>query len=157
MASSRLETERVQLLVKLMDAMGPAVAPIVAPAPYRIVMQAAAQPKPFTVVNFGERSPTNVIPLSKQRPDGIPTLPDMIALTLKAVGDGLRPAQIIAQIRRQWWPSMPADRLYTTVHRMVQLRRVEKIGDRYRLPMPAPVPPTVNSHAEARLSQQRPR
>ena len=103
--------------------------------------------KPLTVVSLAEKPPDNVVPL----PKGRPTLPAMIELTLKGIGDGLRSGQIIAQIKREWWPELPADRVYTAVHGMVQKGRLQKHDDRCKLPVPTAVPPNANGHAEAPL------
>lgn len=157
---SRLETERAQLLVKLMEAMGPpGVAPIAAPAPYRITVGPAAAVKaPLLVIQPPEHSlkldpprfvaaavqppiekpiekPTaTIVPLHK-KPDGLPTLNDMIVTTLKGIGDGLRPIQIVQSIRREWWKDMPPERVYQSLYRLVQHGRLQKHGDRYKLIM----------------------
>jgi hypothetical protein len=67
------------------------------------------------------------------KPQGIPTVPDMILRTLTSAGDGLRPAQITNSIRREWWPDMPADRVATTIFRMAHDGRLAKDGNRYKL------------------------
>jgi hypothetical protein len=113
---SRLETERIQVLVKLMDAQLSAVAPLSAPV--------------SKSVNIPDAKPAAP---SVAKPQGIPTVPDMIFETLRGLGDGLRPIQITNQIRREWWPEMPPDRVATVAHRLMQEGRLAKDGNRYKL------------------------
>jgi hypothetical protein len=147
---SRLETERAQLLFKLMEAMSPpTVAPIAAPASYHVTIGPAVAVKgPLSITPKIVADPftdaaaiakleaavdnTNVVPLRK-KPNGLPTLNDMIATTLKGVGAGLRPIQIVQSIRREWWKDMPRERVYQSLYRLVQHGRLRRHGDRYKL------------------------
>lgn len=126
---SRLEAERTQLLVKLMEAMAHSPAPqqINPAAPYRVTMTTASALDLSANAASGSNKP------EYSKPDGIPTMSQMIEITLKGVHDGLRPKQIISQIKREWWAQMPNERAHQGLFRMVRAGRLEKINDRYKL------------------------
>jgi hypothetical protein len=125
---SRLEAERTQLLVKLMEAVAQSTPQQINPtAPYRVTMTTA----PALDLSANAASGLNKPEYSK--PDGIPTMSQMIEITLKGVGDGLKPKQIINQIKREWWPDMPNERVHQGLFRGVRKGHLQKDGNRYKL------------------------
>lgn len=125
----RLEAERAQLLIRIMEAMAHSPMPqqINPTAPYRVTMTTA----PALDLSANAASGPNKPEYSK--PDGIPTMSQMIEITLKGVGDGLKPKQIINQIKREWWPDMPGERVHQGLFRGVRMGQLQKDGNRYKL------------------------
>lgn len=123
---SRLEAERAQLLVKMMDAMVQQAS--VPSMPYRVVMETGRALPQLQIVK------TSLAKQSKPpKPVGLPAVTDMIEATLKNADEGLRPVQITNNIRTQWWSDMPSERTHQGLFRLVKYGRVQRYGDRYRL------------------------
>jgi hypothetical protein len=70
---------------------------------------------------------------SASKPQGLPSVPEMILQALVDAADGLRPRDITQTIRREWWADMPADRVPVTAFRMAKEGRLAKDGNKYRL------------------------
>ena len=87
---SRLETERAQLLVKLVEATTTAVPAAVLAAPYRVVLQ---MPAPENVPRPLPNPASLVDRRRKHKPDGLPSIAAMITATLKETPN-LRPTEI---------------------------------------------------------------
>jgi hypothetical protein len=129
---SRLEAERAQLLVKLVEATATVPAAALA-APYRVVMQMPA-PAPAAVLRSLPNNPPAhpVDARRKHKPDGLPSITAMITAVLKKT-PGLRPAEIADFIRKQWWPDLPTPTISTTVWRMVRSGHLTQQDGRYAL------------------------
>jgi hypothetical protein len=120
---SRLEAERVKLLIRLYDA-SPTVAPNAAEA---VAPTVAAPATPESIPDATLAAP------SVSKPHGLPSVPEMILQALVDATDGLRPRDITQTIRREWWCDMPADRVPVTAFRMAKEGRLAKDGNRYKL------------------------
>jgi hypothetical protein len=131
---SRLEAERTQLLVKLVEAMAPSVIPTppaVGPtSPWRVTLQMP------TSDNVSRPSPNQpAYPADarrKHKADGLPSIATMITAVLKET-PGLRPPEIADFIRKQWWPDLPTPTISTTVWRMVRSGHLTQQDGRYAL------------------------
>jgi hypothetical protein len=152
----RLEAERTQLLVKMIEAMAPTADPVAAlppslsPGPYRVTMapstdrscpmlrQAAA-----AVPATPRLPPLRARPARKKRsvkPVGIPTTAQMTLTVLQEAGSWLQTKQITEAIRNRWWPQATSRDIGPGAWRMAQtgqLERSEQHG--YRLPVVRPV------------------
>jgi hypothetical protein len=72
-----------------------------------------------------------------QKPDDIPTMPQMITLALKdAVANGksgLGPAEITSFIKKTWWPEVDINKVGPIAWRMWQRKELTKRGSKYSL------------------------
>jgi hypothetical protein len=161
----RLEAERTQLLVAMVEAMAPAadtlaVAPVGARADYNVVMSCPAgkgQPtgsyKPWyppvvpdepKAVSPPRRHAAQVHPIRKYKrsgkPTNLPTTEVMIFAVLQGTG-WMRPNEITSAIRDRYWPGAPRTTAPSVVWRLAQKGRLEKGDDGYRLPVVAAGPP----------------
>jgi hypothetical protein len=92
---TRLENERAQALVKLMDAHAPLAAmPPSAPAVAKAVVVDAPSP------------PSEPDLRRKVKPDGLPPVSAMIVTALQATGKASRPVEIADYVRKRWWPTL---------------------------------------------------
>ena len=122
----RLEAERTQLLVKLVEAAGP--------APPVALQQPTAQP---AAAISPEEMPARARPFRKPstppKPDGTPTTRQMITTVLEHFSPKfLQPKQIEAVVRQEWWPDVPPHRIASCAWDMAKHGLVEKRGSRYR-------------------------
>jgi len=142
----RLEAERAGLLVKMIETMAPAVAPvaapaIVSPAPYSITMSPALTcPKGREVpaaIAVTLRTQPSARTAGKRRrnlkPANSATTADMVLSVLEGAG-WLRPNAITAVIKQRFWPAVTGHDIAPVVWRLGKLGRLEKGDDGYRLP-----------------------
>jgi hypothetical protein len=125
---SRLEAERAQLLVKLVEAAAaaPSTPPAMAAAqPYAITYEKAAMVSP--------PSPSPSVPATRHKPEGLPTTPAMIVAALQEAGKPARPSEIAAYIRGKWWAELPSKVIYTNAYRMFKDGRLAHVDGRYSL------------------------
>jgi hypothetical protein len=152
----RLEAERTNLLVKMIEALAPtadtlAVAPATAPAascadPYTVTMSCPRGKAP--AAPFAPYYPTPVpdVPVAaspsraagkqklRTKPANLPTAEAMILAVLQS-GDWMRPNQITQAIRDRYWKGMSRTAAPSVVWRMWQANRLEKGERGYRLPV----------------------
>jgi hypothetical protein len=150
----RLEAERAQLLVKIMEAVGGAAPTPLQATPYRVVVQ---QRGSIPVVEVPPAPPT-VPERRRLRPHGIPCMPDMILGVLKDALKGLVARQIIDAIRQRWWPEAPPNRVYTALVELRKSGRTQRYGDSMRWPSIAALTAQTamlrRRHAYSGLSRQ---
>lgn len=142
---SRLEAERAKLLVKIVEAMAPAVA-TTPPSP--VITQAAPFASPVEHVIIREPSPapargTVIVTdaaaeVGRHNKPADVTVPDMIEAVLQNAPQGLRPCEITAAIQEHYWPEAPRTWVSSVVWHMGQKGRLAKTGSGrgrlYRLP-----------------------
>jgi hypothetical protein len=160
----RLETERAQLMVKMIEAMAiaptiapaaiaPAVAPAAARADYNVVLMSCpagkAAPGPYKpwypavvpdvaatpIAAKAPPAPTRSTPKKKWTPK--PSgLPKTENLIFAVLENAgwLRPNQIVARIRERFWKDAHSACVSPLVWRMGRDGKLEKSGDGYRLP-----------------------
>jgi hypothetical protein len=122
----RLEAERAQLLVKLMDvraALAPTPLPEAASPPYRIIVHEPTTASPFEAAGING-APAVVATLAdvasvavagavsqegrKGKPPGLPSMTTMVSAALNDAaqrGHGLTPREVGAFIQQKWWPN----------------------------------------------------
>lgn len=145
----RLEAERAQLLVKLVEAMTPAATTAVASpavasaAPYNILMSPLTCPKGREVsaaipVTMRTPAPSRASGKRKHnpKPQGLETMETMILAVLQS-GDWMRPNRVTQAIRDRYWPSAPRNSAPPVMWRMGRDGHLEKGELGYRLPVPA--------------------
>jgi hypothetical protein len=115
----RLEAERAQLLLKIMETMQ-LVSPTAFAAPYRVVMQGTE-----TAV----RAVIGAQPIEAIIPMRLPTL-SMIKDALQSAPDGLLPNQIIKAVRTRGSQSKPT-MVYRAVNRLLKAGRIGRVDRRY--------------------------
>jgi hypothetical protein len=74
-----------------------------------------------------------------RKPDGIPTMPEMIQAALEnnaATGRGLEPKQMTEYIDKRWWKGVPSNAVGPIAWRMYMRHELNKRGKRYYLPNP---------------------
>ena len=77
-------------------------------------------------------SPAKLMPV---KPDGIPTMPEMITAVLSENSyRGMSPKDIMAEIARRWWPAVSSEYVGPIAWRMWKQGRLEKDGAVYALP-----------------------
>jgi hypothetical protein len=129
---SRLEAERTQLLVKLVEAVAPTATPTAAPAaPYRVVMQMQT-PTPDLLQPLPNPPAHPVDARRKHKPSNLPSVATMITAVLKETPN-LRPPEIADFIRKQWWPDLQTPVISTTVWRMVRSGHLTQQDGRYAI------------------------
>jgi hypothetical protein len=131
---TRLETGRMQLMLKIVDAMAPSVRSG-RPA---VEVPSAASPQPVATSKSSGAGNAVVaaVPAYEKplKPDGLPTVADMVLTVLKDAGPGgLRPPQVTRVLRTRWWPDIPNERAAQTMYSMAKAGRLRKHGLRYRL------------------------
>jgi hypothetical protein len=137
----RLEAERTGLLVKMIEALSPAAAPVAASSdPYRVVMSCPMGKTPPIVqpreaVPAMSRTPSRTAGKRKRslKPANSATTADMVLTVLQGAG-WLRPNQITAVIKQRFWPAVTGHDIAPVVWRLGKLGRLEKGDDGYRLP-----------------------
>ena len=108
---TRLENERAQTLVKLMDALAafaalPVVAPELPPPP----------PMPVCAEVQAVRR--------KLKPDGLPPMSVMIVTALQASGKAQRPVDIANYVRQRWWPTLATPAVNSQVWHMAKVGKL---------------------------------
>ena len=122
----RLEAERFQLLVKMVEA--------VTASPVGSVQPAPELSEDEDDVADGDEGVTAPDHPGKYKPAGLPSVPDMITATLRAAGPGgLQTKQIAEFIRQKWWPEITGGRIACIAWSMKRRGLVEKRGQRYRI------------------------
>ena len=78
-----------------------------------------------------------VRPKGTVRPEGIPTMPDMIKMAItsaiKEGKGGLSPSELCDRIDKTWWPGVDPNSVKPTAWRLEQDDRLKKVGDKYTL------------------------
>lgn len=72
----------------------------------------------------------------KRKPDGLPTLVNMVLAVLEnGTGEleGMRPREIAEIVRRMWWPDVRTPAVGATAWKLAGEGRLEKAGSFYRL------------------------
>jgi hypothetical protein len=118
---SRLEADRAQLLVRMIEVMhGPQPS-----APYAVTWQSA--------ISLNESAPT-LATVAVRKPDGLPSMSSMVLSVLdSAEAAGLKPKQIRECIRDKYWPEVPIDRVVSAVWRLAKNGKLHHSDGRYRL------------------------
>jgi hypothetical protein len=137
---SRLEAERAETMVKLMDAYGRrdgALVTLPAALPYAVRFTDAAVLPPLQPPRVEDDYRVKLAAAAPQRrklrPDGLPTTTDMIVTALREVGKPSRPIEITNFIRARWWPSVTNETVCPTVCRMAKDGRLTHAEGRYFL------------------------
>ena len=123
---TRLETGRMQLMLKIVDA--------VAPRPGRSAVEVPSAPSPQPAPK--REVVVAAVPDCERplKPDGLPTVAEMVLTVLEDAGPGgLRPPQVTRVLRTRWWPDIPNERAAQTMYAMAKAGRLRKHGLRYRL------------------------
>jgi hypothetical protein len=144
----RLEAERTNLLVKMVEALAPTTGPVASPsavtpspAPYNITMSSAltcprGREAPAAIpVTLREPSSKQAKPAGKHKPKpaNLPTMEEMIFAVLQG-GLWMRPNQVTAAIRARYWPDAPRNAAPPVAWRLGRAGRLERGDDGYRLP-----------------------
>lgn len=143
----RLEVERTNLLVKMIEVLAPTAAastaaPATSPAPYNITLSPAltcprGREAPAAIpVTLREPSSKQTKPAGRQKPKpkNLPTTEEMIFAVLDGAG-WQRPNQITAAIRARYWKEAPRNAAPPVAWRLGRDGRLEKGDDGYRLPV----------------------
>lgn len=70
--------------------------------------------------------------LTAGKPEGIPTMPEMITMVLREHTDGLEPKEIAAIIGKRWWPRVPVNAVGPIAWRMHKRSQLAKSGALYQ-------------------------
>jgi hypothetical protein len=129
---TRLETARMQLMLKIVDAV--ASPPEVAPAPPVIIR---VPPPSSPALADAERQPVQVQKRrSSIKPAGLPTLTDMVLAVLdgeRTPGAGMRPRDIARIACQVWGPGIRAHGIATAAWKLAGRGQLEKNGSLYKL------------------------
>jgi hypothetical protein len=126
---TRLETGRMQLMLKIVDAIAPSARPVAE-------ARSAVFPQPVPGPSGAGNSAVAAVPDCEKplKPEGLPTVAAMVLTVLKDAGPGgLRPPQVTRVLRTRWWPDIPTERAAQTMYAMAKAGRLRKHGLRYRL------------------------
>ncbi len=71
-----------------------------------------------------------------KKPDGFPTMPELIVMALRHEKRPLEPREITAVIRRNWWPDVENHKIGSIVWRLNNRNDIQKVEgtSTYRLP-----------------------
>ena len=140
----RLEAERTNLLVKMIEALAPTVAApsaVVPASAYSVTLSALTRPHgrevPLTIPVTLRQPPARSAGKQKRnpKPKNLPSTKEMIFAVLQS-GDWMRPNQITQAIRDRYWKDAPRTAVPSVVWRMAQGGRLEKGAHRgYRRPV----------------------
>lgn len=127
---TRLETTRMQLMLKIVDTVAaPPEAPPV--SSYRVVLQELPPASGQIAVNGARAAKPPV--RQKRKPDGLPTIQEMVLAVLEGEEDGMRPCAIARVAQAKWWPSLRPAAVNAAVWKLANDGRLEKDGHCYRL------------------------
>lgn len=70
------------------------------------------------------------------KPDGLPTMPELILMALRQTSHPLEPREIAEVIRRNWWPDVDGKKIGSIVWRLNNRDDIQKVEgtSTYRLP-----------------------
>ena len=120
----RLEAERFQLLVKMMEAMTVDLVQSDVPVP------------PVTEPPDDDDAELPAEPMRghKHKPDGLPTYQEMVQRVLEHVSPRwLAPRQMTAMIQQTWWPDIAPNKAASTAWGMARRGMIDKRGRKYRV------------------------
>jgi hypothetical protein len=118
---TRLETTRMQLMLKIVDAVAsPSETVSVAPS------VAMREPPPVEAPQKPARRQT-------RKPDGLPTVVQMVLAVLDGEDAGMRPRDIVKIARRKWWPGLRGAAVGAAAWKLAGQGRLEKDGAFYKL------------------------
>lgn len=143
----RLEAERTNLLVKMIEALAPSVATPSAVMPtsaYNVTMSPGLTcPKGREVpaaipVTLRTPAPSRAAGKRKhnRKPENLPATEELIFSVLQGAG-WQRPSQITRAIKDRYWPDVTSRSVSPLVWRLGRDQRLEKGELGYRLPVPA--------------------
>jgi hypothetical protein len=69
----------------------------------------------------------------KRKPDGLPTVMEMVLAVLEAAEGSMRPRDIAQIAQRKWWPDLPSAAVNAAISKLANSGRLEKDGHHYRL------------------------
>jgi hypothetical protein len=69
----------------------------------------------------------------KRKPDGLPTVVEMVLAILKSEEVGMRPCDIARIAQRKWWPDLQPAAVNAAVRKLAGSGRLEKDGHLYKL------------------------
>lgn len=70
------------------------------------------------------------------RPEGLPTLFEMVSFALRdSAPHGLTAAEIVHKMRARYWPGLVNQQVMPSVYRFVKESRLAKRGDKFYLPI----------------------
>ncbi len=69
----------------------------------------------------------------KRKPDGLPTVIEMVLAVLEAAEGSMRPRDIAKVAQRRWWSDLPSAAVNVAVCKLANSGRLEKDGHHYRL------------------------
>jgi hypothetical protein len=122
---TRLETGRMQLMLKIVDAVMASPEPPRS-SPYLVVMH-EPPPAPAEV-------PQKSVPSrQKRKPDGLPTIVEMVLGVLEGEEAGMRPRDITRIARLKWWPDLRPAAVGAAAWKLYGEGRLEKDGHFYKL------------------------
>jgi hypothetical protein len=126
---TRLEAERIQLMLKIVDAVAspPEAVPPSHPLP---AAMRKSPPAPAADATRREQKPAQ---RQKRKPDGLPTVAEMVFAILEGEEVGMRPRDIAKIARRKWWPGLRGAAVNAVVWKLAGKGRLEKDGRLYRL------------------------
>jgi hypothetical protein len=141
---TRLEARRAEIVTRMLELTAPAAS--AAAPPYRVVTGPRASVAPTAMpmlqptVAPARPLTTAAVPANqltgrrKHKPEGLPTLANMVLAALKnGETDGMRSCEIANAIRKTWWPGVKTPDVGAAVWRLAGAGRLEKSGNRYRL------------------------
>ena len=122
---TRLETARMQLMLKIVD--GVASPPkAVSTSPPRPVAVHESPPAPT-------EAPSKPARRQRHKPSGLPTIVEMVVGVLEGEDDGMRPCDITKVARRKWWPGLRLAAVGAAAWKLHGQGRLEKHGHHYKL------------------------
>jgi hypothetical protein len=132
---TRLETARMQMMLKIVDAFASSTDSTPA-----ATVQPLAKPLPDAVrtVTIPAKPAAHTVKLrQKRKPDGLPSVPDMVLTVLENGADekpkGMKPREIAAIIRKMWWPDVPMPAVGAAAWTLAGKGRLENHGGFYKL------------------------
>ena len=100
------------------------------------VKPVVAEVVPFTAERGPPRADAEWKPArlrQKRKPDGLPTVIEMVLAILEGEEAGMRPRDITRIARRKWWPDLQPAAVNAAVWKLAGRGRLEKDGHLYKL------------------------
>lgn len=94
------------------------------------------QPTGHTRVDSAVRSGDEDDKKPSNKPEGLPSMPELILMALKSEKRPMEPKEITDVIRRNWWPDVDGQKIGSIVWRLNNRNDIEKVEgtSTYRLP-----------------------
>ncbi|WP_299683879.1 hypothetical protein [uncultured Tateyamaria sp.] len=101
-----------------------------------VIARLTGAERPETVTSDATSTSKDAVRAKNAKPEGLPTMPELILMALKQEKRAMEPREITEVIRRNWWPEVDGQKIGSIVWRLNNRKDIEKVEgtSTYRLP-----------------------